>query len=239
MKSLVVIPAYNEQESLPGVMQELFLLCPNQEYLIVNDGSSDGTAELCRSNGWNLLDLPLNLGLAGAFQAGVRYAEQNGYEAVLQLDADGQHPAESVSILFKELENGYDIVIGSRYVTVKKPKSLRILGSYLISFATRFTTRYKICDPTSGMRAFNARMIKEFASTLNYTPEPDTISYLLHQGASIREVQVDMRERTAGTSYLSFWRSIVYMIEICISIVLIQPFRGKRALHLPEKEGES
>lgn len=228
MKSLVIIPAYNEEESLPFVMEELSRICPGQDYLIVNDGSSDGTAALCRKNNWNLLDLPLNLGLSGAFQAGIRYAERNGYDAVLQFDADGQHMAEHIARLFNELDGGYDIVIGSRFITQKKPKSFRILGSYLISFAMRFTTRKKICDPTSGMRAFNRRMIEEFSSTLNYTPEPDTISYLLHCGASVHEIQVDMRERSAGTSYFNAWRSIVYMVEICLSILLIQRFRPQK-----------
>ncbi|MDL2324930.1 glycosyltransferase family 2 protein [Ruminococcaceae bacterium OttesenSCG-928-A16] len=227
MRVLVVIPAYNEEESLPAVIQNLQMVCPEYDYVVVNDGSKDSTAVLCAQNGYNVINLPINLGLAGAFQAGIRYAQNHGYDAAIQFDADGQHLPQYIKPLVQKLAEGNDIAIGSRFVTVKKPKSLRMLGSYIISFAMRFTTGKKICDPTSGMRIFNRRMINEFADNLNYAPEPDTISYLLRNGATIAEIQVEMAERTAGASYFTMVRSMRYMAEMTISILLIQWFRKR------------
>ena len=127
-------------------------------------------------------------------------------------------------------ESNADIIIGSRFVTSKKARSLRMLGSNLISFIIRITTGKKIMDPTSGMRLFNRNMIKKFAYTMNYGPEPDTISYLVRCGAKIEEVQVQMKEREAGESYLNLKRSIQYMLHMCMSIIFIQCFRKKEKL---------
>ena len=109
----------------------------------------------------------------------------------------------------------------------KKPTSLRTLGSYIISWSIRLTTGRAICDPTSGMRMFNRAMLEEFAQHLNYGPEPDTISYLIKNGAVVREYQVEMGDRLAGQSYLNFMRSVEYMIKMAFSILLIQWFRKR------------
>ena len=113
--------------------------------------------------------------------------------------------------MLDKIQEGYDIVIGSRFVTEKKPHSLRMLGSNLISMAMKLTTGRRVKDPTSGMRMFNKKMIAEFALNMNYGPEPDTVSYLLKQGATIAEVQVEMDERIAGESYLNLTKSMMYM----------------------------
>ncbi len=226
-KLLIVIPAYNEEDNIVQVVSELTARYPQYDYVVVNDGSRDRTAALCREHGFRLIDLPVNLGLAGAFQTGLRYAAENGYDCALQFDADGQHKPEYIQPMLDELEDGADIVIGSRFLTVKKPKSLRMLGSYVISWAIRLTTGRAICDPTSGMRMFNRRMVEEFALNLNYGPEPDTISYLIKNGAVVKEIQVEMGERTAGTSYLTLTRSVEYMVKMCLSILLIQWFRKR------------
>ena len=236
-KLLIVIPAYNEEGNIVHVVNELVAHYPQYDYVVVNDGSRDHTAALCRQNGFRLIDLPVNLGLAGAFQTGLRYAAENGYDCALQFDADGQHKPEYIQPMLDELESGADIVIGSRFLTVKKPKSLRMLGSYLISWAIRLTTGQAICDPTSGMRMFNRRMVEEFALNLNYGPEPDTISYLIKNGAVAREIQVQMGERLTGTSYLNFTRSIQYMLKMGLSILLIQWFRKREPVnnYYPER----
>ena len=220
-KLLIVIPAYNEEESIVSVVEELTTHYPQYDYVVVNDGSRDRTAAVCRAHGYRLIDLPVNLGLAGAFQTGLRYAAENDYDCAMQLDADGQHKPEFIAPMLEALEEGSDIVIGSRFLTVKKPKTLRMLGSYIISWSIRLTTGRAICDPTSGMRMFNRRLMQEFAQNLNYGPEPDTISYLIKNGAKVKEVQVEMGERTAGQSYLTFWRSVQYMVKMSISILLI------------------
>ena len=236
-KLLIVIPAYNEEGNIVHVVNELVAHYPQYDYVVVNDGSRDHTAALCRQNGFRLIDLPVNLGLAGAFQTGLRYAAENGYDCALQFDADGQHKPEYIQPMLDELESGADIVIGRRFLTVKKPKSLRMLGSYLISWAIRLTTGQAICDPTSGMRMFNRRMVEEFALNLNYGPEPDTISYLIKNGAVVREIQVQMGERLTGTSYLNFTRSIQYMLKMGLSILLIQWFRKREPVnnYYPER----
>lgn len=228
MKPLIIIPAYNEQENIVRVVGALRRDYPQYDCVVVNDGSRDATARLCRERGYPLLDLPANLGLAGAVQTGLKYAARHGYTRALQLDADGQHRAQYIAPMLAAMEeSGADIVIGSRFLWVKKPKSLRMVGSYLISWAMCLTTGVKICDPTSGMRLYNARMICEFAADANYTPEPDTISYLLRNGARVREVQVEMDERTAGQSYLTFTRSAAYMVRMGVSIIVIQWFRKR------------
>ena len=227
LKLLIVIPAYNEEGSIERVVDDLIQNYPQYDYVVVNDGSRDRTAAICRSRGYRLIDLPVNLGLAGAFQTGLRYAAEHGYDCAMQLDADGQHLPRYIAPMLEKLEAGADIVIGSRFVTVLKPRTLRMVGSYLISWAIRLTTGQPICDPTSGMRMFNRRLLEEFAQNLNYGPEPDTISYLIKNGAVVKEVQVKMAERTAGESYLNFARSVQYMIKMGLSILLIQWFRKR------------
>lgn len=232
---LIVIPAYNEEENIVRVVDDLIRRFPQYDYVVVNDGSRDKTAALCRAHGYRLIDLPVNLGLAGAFQTGLRYAADNGYDCAMQLDADGQHRPEYIPAMLEELEDGADIVIGSRFLTVKKPKTLRMVGSYIISWSIRLTTGRAICDPTSGMRLFNRTMVEEFAQNLNYGPEPDTISYLIKNGAVVKEVQVEMGERIAGHSYLTMMKSVQYMVKMAISILLIQWFR-KRDTETPYPE---
>lgn len=228
MRCLVIVPAYNEETNIVRVIENLKENYASYDYVVINDGSSDNTAGLCRKKGYELVDLPVNLGLAGAFQTGLKYAYRKGYDYAIQFDADGQHRPEYIASMLDKIQEGYDIVIGSRFVTEKKPHSLRMLGSNLISLATRLTTGRKVKDPTSGMRMFNKKMIAEFALNLNYGPEPDTISYLLKQGATIAEVQVEMDERIAGESYLNLSRSVMYMMRMLLSILFIQNFRKRR-----------
>lgn len=195
--------------------------------MIVNDGSSDKTAQLCREQGFNLVDLPVNLGLTGAFQTGMKYAYRHGYDKAIQIDADGQHVPSYIESLVRTMEQtGADVVIGSRFVTEKKPRSLRMLGSNLISSLIRLTTGASIKDPTSGMRLYNRMVIEQFAMRSNLSPEPDTLAFLIrHRGAKVVESQVSMRDRTAGESYLTFSKSISYMANTCSAILFSLWFR--------------
>ena len=228
MRLLIVIPAYNEAANIKRVVDNLIENFSQYDYIIVNDGSKDDTAKICRENDYNLLDLANNLGLTGAVQAGMRYAYQNNYDAVLQFDGDGQHRPEFIKDLLDVMqEKNVDIVIGSRFVTEKKPKTLRMLGNNLIAGLIRLTTGKYIKDTTSGMRLYGRRVIEEFSRNINYAPEPDTISYLIKSGMTVDEVQVTMDERIAGESYLNFAKSVKYMILQCFSIVFIQAFRRR------------
>ena len=226
-KVLIVIPAYNEEANIENVVRELEDKYPQFDYIVVNDGSRDRTAAICRENGFNLLDLPVNLGLAGCFQAGMKYAYHKGYEYAIQFDGDGQHRPEYIQAMKEKMDEGYDIVIGSRFVTEKKSWSMRMFGSRLIGTAIWLTTGAKIKDPTSGMRLFSRKMIGEFAWNLNYGPEPDTVSFLIRQGAKIAEVQVTIDDRTAGESYLKPLTAASYMVRMLLSILVIQNFRKR------------
>lgn len=237
MRLLMIIPAYNEEDNIIRVVNTIKEQYPEYDYIVVNDGSTDHTSKRCHREGFEIIDLPVNLGLAGAFQAGLKYAYRKDYDCVLQFDADGQHKPEYIKSMLDKMEQGYDIVIGSRYVTKKKEKSLRMIGARMLTVAIKLTTGKRISDPTSGMRMFNKSMIKEFAVNVNYGPEPDTISYLLKQGAGIAEVQVEMDERISGTSYLSLARSAMYMLRMLISILLIQSFRKRDDKHVIMKRG--
>ena len=229
MKSelLIVIPAYNEAENIKSVVSYIEDNYPQYDYVVVNDGSKDRTAEICRENGFELLDLPVNLGLAGAFQTGLKYAYERGYSYAIQFDADGQHRPEFIQLMLDEIKKGYDIVIGSRFVMFKKDASARMIGSRMITMAIKMTTGVRVADPTSGMRMFSRPMIKEFAQNINYGPEPDTVSYLIKNGAKISEVQVKMEERQFGESYLNLVGSMKYMIKMMVSILIVQNFRKR------------
>lgn len=226
MRVLVIIPAYNEEESVVGTVDELRRVAPEYDYIVINDGSRDATRELCKKHDFNLLDLPANVGLTYGFQAGMKYAQRMGYDAAIQFDADGQHRPEYIKTLVDEMERtGADIVIGSRFVTEKKSHSARMIGSRLISAITRLTTGATIKDPTSGMRLYRSSVFAPFCRFNDFGPEPDSIAYLIHKGAKVIECQVEMRNRMAGESYLNITRSIEYMLRTCASILFVQWFR--------------
>lgn len=223
---LAIIPAYNEQDSIVSTMDGLHAAAPWVDSIVIDDGSTDATASLCREHGYRFVSHATNLGLAGAFQTGMMYAHREGYDYALQFDADGQHDAASIrSMLDAAIANDADIVIGSRFVTVDKPRSARMAGSALLKAIIRLTTGQNVTDPTSGMRLYNARMIRIFAETFDLGPEPDAVAFLMRNGAKMVEVQVDMHERTAGKSYLTLTKSMMYMLSKSFSILFAQWFR--------------
>lgn len=225
MRVLLIVPAYNEEENIVRVCNDLKENFSEYDFIVINDGSSDNTLKLCEENHFPVISLPVNLGLAGGFQTGMKYAYRKGYDCAVQFDADGQHLPEYVEKLTNEIEKGNEIVIGSRFVTKKKPFTMRMLGSYMISAAIKMTTGRKIKDPTSGMRAFSKNVLRDCAEKINYGPEPDTMAYFIKQGKKVAEVQVEMSERIAGESYLNFSKSIMYMLRMMISLIFIQSFR--------------
>lgn len=230
-KVLAIIPAYNEEENIVSTVEDLLANAPGVDYVVVNDGSRDDTVRICREHGYNLVSLPVNLGLAGAFQTGMKYAMRNGYDYAVQFDADGQHSAAYIPAMVEQAEvTGSNIVIGSRFCTQKKPFSARMMGSTLITALTKLTTGKTITDPTSGMRLFDKKMIVPFATELDLGPEPDSVVLALRSGAKVTEVQVEMRERTAGDSYLTLTKSLGYMLHMGVSILFVQWFRRKMPL---------
>ncbi len=229
-KVLIIIPAYNEAENIERVVNDLQSNYPQYDYIIINDGSRDNTLEIIQRNEYNYINMPINVGLACGVQTGMMYAYEHGYDYAVQYDGDGQHDAAYIKDMINAMEYGCDICIGSRFVEVKKPRTLRMFGSNIIEAAIKITTGKTIKDPTSGMRMFNRATMKIMANSIDYGPEPDTIAHLIRSGAEVREVQAYMRERIAGESYLNFTRSIKYMLHMCFSILFIQWCRKKNAI---------
>lgn len=221
MKTLIIIPAYNEALNIEKTIKDV-RTNTSFDYVVINDCSKDNTKEVCEKNNFNMLSLPVNYGLTSVVQLGMKYAYKNGYDIVIQFDGDGQHQAKYLKALVKEIENGTDIVIGSRFVTKKKPFTTRMIGSRLISFAIKLTTFKTIKDPTSGMRAYGKKAIEYFIKDPSLTPEPDTLVYLIKKKLDIKEVQVEMKEREFGESYLNPIKSAQYMINILFSIFFVR-----------------
>lgn len=227
MKVIIIIPAYNEALNIEKTVKDV-KENTNYDYIIVNDCSKDNTKEVCEKNNFNILSLPVNYGLTSGIQLGMKYAMQNNYDIAIQFDGDGQHQAKYLKKLVEKIEkNNCDVAIGSRFVKEKKPHSMRMLGSNLIQFAIKIVTWKKITDPTSGMRAYNKNAIKEFVTNTSLTPEPDTIVYMLKKGMNIEEVQVEMKEREFGESYLNPIKSIEYMFNMMFSIIFVRAFTRK------------
>ena len=231
MKVLIIIPAYNEEKNLKSVIPHLRQVCPQFDYVVVNDGSTDHTEQMCRQNGYPCISLPANLGIAGAVRTGMQYAFQKGYDMALQFDADGQHLPEYIPDMVDCMEREHcDVVIGSRYIGEKRPFSIRTVGAKLISAAIWLTTGKHLSDPTSGMRLYDKRIIEQFIKDENNAPEPDTLSYLFRLGADIREVKVEMADRVEGCSYLTPGNASKYMIQMLMSICVFQWFRDRKGM---------
>lgn len=221
MKSLIIIPAYNEEENIVNVVEKIKSF--GYDYIVINDNSKDNTADILDKNKYNHLDLSVNVGLAGVTRIGFMYGRDNNYDCVINIDGDGQHPVDKVDLLIKEIESGYDYVIGSRFVSEKKPFSLRMIGSRLICLLIKLKTGKTVTDPTSGMRALGKKVIEDFAQGMNYYAEPDALCHILNKGYKVKEVQVNMLDRQGGQSYfVSPFRTIKYMVSEILSIIFVQ-----------------
>lgn len=222
MKVLIIVPAYNEELNIVKVVEDI-RNNTNYDYVVINDGSKDRTKEICEKNKFNLISLPVNYGLTSAVQVGMKYALKNQYDVAIQFDGDGQHQAKELKKLVEKM-NKNDIVIGSRFVTETKSKTVRMLGSNMISLIIKLTTGKIIHDPTSGMRAYNKEIIQELVSNSGLSPEPDMLVYMLKKNKKIEEVQVEMKEREFGESYLKPTKAVQYMVNMFCSIIFIRSF---------------
>lgn len=230
-KVLIIIPAYNEELNIEDTVKKIqYLKIKNWQldYVVINDGSSDRTELICRKKGYKMISLIQNLGIGGAVQTGYKYAFYNGYDIAIQFDGDGQHDENYIEKLIKEIESGFDFVIGSRYINdLSKFKSTktRIIGKNIISFFIKIFYGIKIYDPTSGFRAANKDVIELFAK--NYPieyPEPESICILKKKNFRISEIPVEMHERLYGESSIKPLKSVYYMFSVCLSILSIAIF---------------
>lgn len=231
-KCLIIIPAYNEAENIEKVVDNLITNYPQYDYIVVNDGSSDTTRDICRKREYQYLNLSINLGIGGAVQTGYKYAKDKGYEVAVQMDGDGQHDVSYLEKMLPYLESGEaDIVIGSRFIDREGFQSsfLRRVGIKFLSSLIWVCTRQKIKDVTSGFRAVNKGFIDVYARyyPTDY-PEPEAIISAIMHGGKIKEVSVMMQERLSGDSSINFLRSIYYMIKVTLAIFVCRISYGIR-----------
>ena len=227
MKVLMIIPAYNEELNIKRTVDSIIKYNKKSkydiDYVVINDGSTDETYKICLENKFNVINLIKNLGIGGAVQTGYKYAYDNNYDVAIQFDGDHQHDENYIDSLVEEIENGYDFVIGSRFISNLskfRSSSARRLGINILSFLIKLTTGFKIYDPTSGFRAAN-KIIKIFSQTypIEY-PEPESSVYLIRKKFKVKEVPVEMRERKFGTSSIKPLKSVYYMFSVAISIII-------------------
>lgn len=220
VKISAIIPAYNEEECLADTVSELTSVCPDVDYLVVNDGSRDRTPQICDELHLHHIDMPVNCGLTSGVKAGMKYAYRHDY------DADGQRRPEYIPKMAEAMEQqDADIVIASRNLAGGGAVGARGTGAKLITALIKKTTGQLITDSTSGMRMYNRRMIETFARDIDISPEPDTISLFIRKGAKVIEIPAEMRECQGGTSYLRYFSAVSYMTRICLSLLLFQWFR--------------
>lgn len=229
---LLIIPAFNEAESIEAVVDNIIENYPQYDYLIVNDGSWDGTEEICLRRGYSFVSLPINLGIGGAVQTGYRYALENGYDIAVQIDGDGQHDIAYVEQLVEPIEDGAaDVTIGSRFIEKEgfQSSAVRRTGILFLSGLIHLLCFKRVKDVTSGFRACNQEYIRLFAENYpNDYPEPEAIVITFMHRGRIREVPVQMRERLGGTSSINFKRSIYYMVKVTLAILICRLSFGVR-----------
>ena len=225
MKTLIIIPAYNEENNIVNTVNSIINQANlNCDYVVINDGSTDNTLQILIDKNFNFVDLPSNLGIGGAVQTGYKYALYNNYDIAIQFDGDGQHDAKYINQLIKEINQGNDLVIGSRFIQDTsgfKSTKIRRIGISILSSLIKLCTKKKITDPTSGFRACNKDLIKIFSEDYpNDYPEPDTIVKVLKKNYVIKEIPVIMNERKNGTSSINILKSVYYMIKVCLAIII-------------------
>lgn len=223
MKVLVIIPAYNEKDAIVNTVKNLEKNSKNIDYVIINDCSKDNTLQICKENNFNVLNLPVNLGIGGAVQTGYKYAMKNGYDVAIQMDADGQHDPKYINDLVAKIEEGNDMAIGSRFIEKQGFQSTftRRMGIKLFSFIIKVFTKQVITDTTSGYRAVNRKVIEMFANDypVDY-PEPETNALLAKKKLKIVEVPMEMKQRDTGASSITPIKSIYYAIKVGLAVLL-------------------
>ncbi|GGE27861.1 glycosyltransferase family 2 protein [Streptococcus himalayensis] len=230
MKKLIIIPAYNESSNIEGTIQAIKEKAPHFDYVIINDCSTDNTLEICKKNKYNVVDLPINLGIGGAVQTGYLYAKKYNYDIAVQIDGDGQHDPAFLEEMANILEkNQVDMVIGSRFIKNEGFQSsfARRMGIRYFTWIIKLMTGNTITDATSGLRLVNRSLIEKFA--VNYPqdyPEPETVVDVLHNHYTIKEIPVIMKERQGGVSSISLKKSIYYMFKVSLAIVMVK-LRGR------------
>lgn len=226
---LVIVPCYNEQGAIANVVRELIAVRNRENYqldiLVVNDCSTDGSLSIVRKLPCSYLNLPVNLGIGGAMHSGYRYAYQKGYDIAVQMDGDGQHPANELPTVLQPIfQQEADVSIGSRFISKEGFQSsfTRRLGIQYFRWLNQLLIGKTVYDSTSGFRAFNRRTIAIVNSYYpDEYPEPESIVQFGLQGLRIKEVPVRMRNREEGVSSINTSRAFYYMLKVSLGIVFM------------------
>lgn len=219
---LILVPAFNEEGAVGQVIAAVHRVLPGTTMLVVDDGSVDETTAVAQAAGAQVIRLPHHLGLGGAVQTGYRFAFDHGYERVVRLDADGQHPPEEIPGLLAKMDEGpYDMVTGSRYLEANgyKTQALRRFGGRIFSIILRPILGQRISDPTSGFIAVNRNALSVFSHSfpLEY-PEIEALVVLRRKAMTFAETPVHMRPRIAGTSTIGRWSAVYYMVRVLLGV---------------------
>jgi glycosyltransferase involved in cell wall biosynthesis len=226
MKTLIIIPVYNEAENIEFVIRNLVKEGQPWDILVVNDASTDQSSAIAGKSGHAVvIDLPFNLGIGGGVQTGFKYARMNGYDYALQFDGDGQHKVEEIYKLLDLVKDGSaDVAIGSRFNRKHdgfKSSALRRTGIKVFELFSFILIRQRITDHTSGFRAFNRKAIEFLAE--NYPsdyPEPEAVVLLGKNGFVMKEVFTQMQERQGGVSSISVFKGPYYMIKVLLAMFM-------------------
>lgn len=223
-KRLAIIPAYNEAGNIVKTVEDVKKNAPSFDYVIINDCSKDDTLSICKTQGYNVVSLPNNLGIGGGVQTGYQYAREYGYEIAVQFDGDGQHNASYLEKMAEQMEKEkLDMLIGSRYIEKEGFQStgLRRFGIRYFTGLIKLLTGETITDPTSGMRMINREIIELFAKEYpkDY-PEPESVVTLLKLKKKVKELAVIMNEREKGKSSISPLKSVYYMVKVSVAAII-------------------
>lgn len=224
MKKLIIIPAYNEEANIEKTVESILRDSKGFDYVIINDCSTDRTRQICEEKGYNIVNLPINLGIGGAVQTGYKYAVRNGYDMAVQVDGDGQHDPRFLEEMAEYLaENNLDMVIGSRFIEKQgfQSSGLRRTGIRFFTKLIKMLTGVTITDPTSGLRMVGKKILTIFAEDYpkDY-PEPESVVAILRRGMKVQEIPVIMREREGGVSSISMKKSVYYMVKVTLAIII-------------------
>ena len=222
MRILAIVPAYNEADLVGAVVDEIRSFDPGFEVLVVDDGSTDGTASVARARGARVVSLPFNVGIGGAVQTGYRYAHDRGFDVAIQIDGDGQHDANELPRLLGPIRAGEaDLVIGSRFAGegAYRAPLFRSLGIRLFARAISLIVGQRMTDTTSGFRAANRRAIALFAADYPHDyPEVEATVMVMRQRLRLVETPVAMRSRRGGRSSITASRSVYYMAKVMLAL---------------------
>ena len=224
LRTLAIVPAYNEEHSIGTVLEEIRAADVDLHVVVVNDASEDGTAAIAARAGAAVLNLPFNVGIGGAMQAGYQYALEHGFELAIQVDGDGQHdPREIGRVLEPILDGRADLVVGTRFVKGGgyRGTPLRRVGIRIFAAIVSLMVGQRVSDTTSGFRGVNRKALRLFAAQYPHDyPEVESIVLLSRHGLRLLEVPVQMRVRETGNSSITAFRSVYYMIKVLLALFI-------------------